>query len=108
MTENCKILQLENKLIFSDQKSKIKNQKIYLFLVLQEGRPSYRRSLQPSKETIQYRYFKTIYYVFFPFCGSFLPTWIRIRIPNADPDPDPADQHQYQYCGSGSTTPFVP
>ncbi len=26
---------------------------------------------------------------FFSFCGSFLPSWIRIRIPNTDPDPDP-------------------
>ncbi len=33
------------------------------------------------------------------FCGSFWPSWIRIRIPNADPDP--ADQNE---CGSGSTT----
>ncbi len=24
---------------------------------------------------------------FFYFCGSFLPSWIRIRIPNPDPDP---------------------
>jgi hypothetical protein len=23
------------------------------------------------------------------FCGSFLPSWIRIRIPNTDSDPDP-------------------
>jgi hypothetical protein len=38
---------------------------IYFFLVLHEGRPSYRRSLQPSKENIQ----------------DFL-----------DPDPDPGDQ----------------
>jgi hypothetical protein len=29
---------------------------------------------------------------FFLFCGSFLPTWIRVRIPDADPDPNPADQ----------------
>ncbi len=25
--------------------------------------------------------------IFFSFCGSFLPSWIRIRIPNTDPDP---------------------
>ncbi len=25
--------------------------------------------------------------IFFYFCGSFLPSWIRIRIPNTDPDP---------------------
>ncbi len=31
-----------------------------------------------------------IFYKFFIFvyiCGSFLPSWIRIRIPNPDPDP---------------------
>ncbi len=48
---------------------------IYLFLGLHKERPSYRRSLHLSKENIQH------------FCGSFLPSWIRIRIPNADPDP---------------------
>jgi hypothetical protein len=36
---------------------------------------------------------------FLLFCGSFLPTWILIRLPNADPDL--ADQNQ---SGSGSTT----
>ncbi len=25
--------------------------------------------------------------IFFYFCGSFLPSWIRIRIPSTDPDP---------------------
>jgi hypothetical protein len=25
--------------------------------------------------------------IFFYFCGPFLPSWIRIRIPNTDPDP---------------------
>ncbi len=29
---------------------------------------------------------------FLHFCGSFCPSWIRIRIPNADPDP--ADQNE--------------
>ncbi len=37
-------------------------------------RPSYRRSLQPSKENIQH--FKTYFY-FYYFSGSFLPFWIR-------------------------------
>jgi hypothetical protein len=35
---------------------------------------------------------------FFHFCGSFCPSWIRIRIPNADPDS--ANQNE---CGSRST-----
>jgi hypothetical protein len=34
---------------------------------------------------------------FFYFCGSFLPSWIRIRIPNTDPDSE---------YGSGSTGPI--
>jgi hypothetical protein len=32
-------------------------------------------------------------------CKSFWPSWIQIRIPNADPDP--AEQNE---CGCGSTT----
>jgi hypothetical protein len=63
---------------------------IYLSLGLHKGRPSYRRSLQPSKKNIQH--FKTWKFcTFFYFCGSFSPSWIRIRIRNlnADPDPDP-------------------
>jgi hypothetical protein len=36
------------------------------------------------------------------FRGSFLPSWIRIRIPDADPDL--ADQDQCVPCVSGSTT----
>ena len=36
--------------------------------------------------------------------GSFLPSWIRIRIRNlcADPDPDPTAQINADPCGSGS------
>ncbi len=29
---------------------------------------------------------------FFYFCGSFLPSWIQIRIRNLNADPDPATQ----------------
>ncbi len=41
--------------------------------------------------------------LFFFFSGSFLPSWIRIRICNlyADPDPDPAAQINADPCGSG-------
>ncbi len=68
---------------------------IYLSLGLHKGHPSYRRSLQPSKENIQY--LKTWKFLtFFYFCGSFLPSWIWIRIQqlklmriHADPDPKP-------------------
>ncbi len=60
---------------------------IYLSLGLRKGRPSYRRSLQPSKMNIQH--FKTWnFLIFFYFCGSFFPPgsrygsrsiWIRIQ-----------------------------
>jgi hypothetical protein len=38
---------------------------------------------------------------FFYFCGSFLPSWIRIRISNLNADPDPATQINADPCGSG-------
>ncbi len=59
-----------------------------LSLGLHKGRSNYRRSLHPSKENIQL--FKTWnFLIFFDFCGSFLPSWIQIRIPNLYPDTDP-------------------
>ncbi len=65
---------------------------IYLSLDLHKVCPSYRRSLQLSKEAIQH--FKTwTFTTFFLHCGSFLPSWIRIQILNPDPQtrlsPDP-------------------
>jgi hypothetical protein len=52
---------------------------IYLSLGLLKGRPSYRSSLQPSKENIQH--LKTLNFsTFFHFCGLLLPFWIRIWI----------------------------
>ncbi len=52
---------------------------IYLSLGLHKGRPSYRRTLQLSKENIQH--FKTLNFLLFIFFwGPFLPFWIRIRI----------------------------
>jgi hypothetical protein len=60
---------------FGDQKLQL----TYLALGLHKGRPIYRRSLQISKENIQH--FKTWnFLIFFYFCGSFFPSWIRIRI----------------------------
>ncbi len=71
MTNN---LQLKKQLIFLWKKLAI-----YLYLGLHKGCPSYRKSLQPSKENIQH--FKTwSFIIFFYFCGSFLPSWIRIWI----------------------------
>jgi hypothetical protein len=66
---------LEQKLLF------------FLSLGLHKGRPSYRRSLQPSKENIQYLKPWKFWTFKFYFCVSFLPSWIRIRNLNADPDP---------------------
>ncbi len=61
---------------------------------LHEGRPNYRRKLLPLKTETRN------FWRFFYFCGSFLSSWIRTRIPTADPDP--AFQNQ---CGSGSSLP---
>jgi hypothetical protein len=61
---------------------------IYLSLGLHKGRPSYRRSLQPSKVNIQH--FKR-----WKFCSFF--NFFFVIFPLLDPDPDP----QF-VCGSGS------
>jgi len=49
-------------------------------------------ALKESKENIQ-RFKTWNSLIFFYFCGSFLPSWIRIQIPNPDPltwlNPDP-------------------
>ncbi len=62
---------------------------IYLFLGLYKGRPSYKRGLQSSKKNIQHFKRWNLWTIFY-FSGSFLPSWIRIRIGgNANSDPDP-------------------
>ncbi len=51
---------------------------IYLSLGLYKGRPSYRRILQPLKETIRHR--KTWHFLTLSiFMGHFCPGWIRIQ-----------------------------
>ncbi len=55
-----------------------KNYFFYLSLGHYKERSSYTRSLQLSKEAIQIQNMN--FYIFFYFCGSFLPFWIRIRI----------------------------
>ncbi len=58
---------------------------VFVSLCPHKGRPSYgyRRNLQPSKENIQN--FETWYFLtFFVLFGSFLASWIRIRIPNSE------------------------
>jgi hypothetical protein len=49
-------------------------------------------------------FWTSLLYSFFYFLGSFLPSWILIRIRNlyAEPDPDPAAQINADPCGSGS------
>ncbi len=54
---------------------------IYLSLDLHKEHPSYRRSLQLSKEAIQHFKTWTLKKNFY-FCGSFLPSWIRIHWPD--------------------------
>jgi hypothetical protein len=80
---------------------------IYISLGLHKVCPSYRRSLQLSKEAIQ-RFKTKTFSTFFLLCGSFFPSWIRIRIPNPDPDPQTrlnTDPVRIQYgSGSASTT----
>jgi hypothetical protein len=60
---------------------------IYLSLGLHKGRPSYKRSLQLSKEIIPH--FKTLnFLIFSTFVGHLaLLDPDPIRIPNTDPDP---------------------
>ncbi len=55
-----------------------KLQVTYLYLGHHKGRPSYRRSLQPSRENIQH--FKMINFVaLIYFSESFVATWILIQ-----------------------------
>ncbi len=76
MTKNWKKFTATKNYILFRSKSTI-----YLSQGLQKGRPSFRRSLQPSKENSQN--FKTWnFLIFFYFYGSFFPSWIRIGIPD--------------------------
>ncbi len=69
LTKNLKNLQLKKTIFF------------YLSLGLHKGRPSYRRSIQPSKENIQH--FKTWnFFTFFYLSGSGSGFRIRIRWPD--------------------------
>jgi hypothetical protein len=103
---------------FDDQKLKKKNKgtaenffylvwskiAIYVFLGLHKGRPGYRRSLQPSKENIQYRYC-VIFALLDPDTdpGTLLnPDPIRIRIHNCLKQPDP--QHCLKQSHNGANS----
>ncbi len=69
---------------------------VYLSLGFQKGRPSYRRSLYPSKENIQH--FKTwIFFIFFSsIVGHFCP-------PGSGSDPD-SESRSSDHIESGSET----
>ncbi len=91
MTKNWKKIRAEKKINFFFF---IKTA-IYPSLGLHKVCPSYRRSLQLTKEaihpTLQNMNFKKNFY----FYGSFLPSWIRIRIRN------PGWQHPGVWLGGG-------
>jgi hypothetical protein len=57
---------------------------------LHKGRPRYKRSLQLSRE---YRALQNMKFHNFYFSGSFLPSWIRNRIPNTDPN----SEYEYEF-----------
>jgi hypothetical protein len=83
MTKNCKKTTAGRKLNIFGSKTTI-----HLFLSLHKGRPSYRKSLQPSKENIQH--FKT------RSSSKFLFLWAIFAL--LDPDPESV---------SGSTDPLT-
>ncbi len=73
---------------FDDKKYIPENIAIYLSLGLHKIRPSYRRSLQPSKEKIQHAALQKM-----KFINCFLFFWAIYALLNPDPDPN---------CESGS------
>ena len=85
MTKNWKKITAEKKFIFFGSKTAI-----YLSLGLHKVCPSYRRSLQFSKEAIQH--FKT--WTFTNYC---LRLWVIFALLDSDPDSE---------YGSGSTDPI--
>jgi hypothetical protein len=101
MSKNCKMLLLEKNNIFYQ-----KFQYTYFSLCLHEGRPSYRESLQFSKENTQHLK-KLHFFSYFFLKKSFSATWIRIWIRIVNANPDPANQNQWDPCGSWSTTLLV-
>jgi hypothetical protein len=112
MTKNWKKFRAGNfNFYFFDQKIAIN-----LSLGLHKGCPSYRRSLQPSKENIQH--FKTWKFcTFFFFGGHFCPPGSGSGFAkflnadpdpatqvNADPDPQPCQKHTDPESGCRSGT----
>jgi hypothetical protein len=89
MTTKCKILQLEKIKIY---KIKIATGVLIYPQDLQEGLPTYRRSFNAKKEHPVHQNMKFRHFFYFLVV---LPSWIWIRIHNADPDP--ADQNKCRY-----------
>ncbi len=83
MDKNWKKNTAENSFSFCWSKNAI-----YLSLGLPKERPSYRRSLERSKENIQ-QFKRWILLTLLYFSESFLPSWIQIRILIANLDKDP-------------------
>ncbi len=83
MTKNCKKITAE-KFFFSFKNCNLPIPRPFIkyVQVIEEAFSSQKRPSNTSKHEL-----------FFYFCGSFLPSWIRIRIPNPDPqarlNPDP-------------------
>jgi hypothetical protein len=79
---------------------------LYLSLGLHKGRPSYRRSLHPSKEISRTKKFELSSHLWGHFCppesgsGSVFPMWIRILIRPSKMNGEPRGSG----LGSGSTT----
>jgi hypothetical protein len=81
---------------FDDQKLKlnffvVEKLSIYLSLGFHEGLPSYMRSLHPSQVIREHPALQNL--KFLHYCGSFLPSWIRIRFQPTKMNVDP--------CGYG-------
>jgi hypothetical protein len=89
IAKNGKILQLKKFLFLNKKKIAV-----YLSLGLYEGRQSYREVFSPQQRTSSSSNMKFLH--FFLFCGSYLLSWILLRmsITNTDVDLDPADQNQ--------------
>jgi hypothetical protein len=75
MTKNWKKIKPEKKI----KKNFGSKTPIYLSLCLLKERPSNRRSLQLSKKRPYDTSKHKIFSIFFYFCESFLPSWVRIH-----------------------------
>ncbi len=75
----CQCCGSRSKEMMTTKWKKIQRNFIKIFFLIKICIYSYRKSLQPSKENIQHFKEWNLIYSFW-FCGSFLPSWIWIRI----------------------------